>query len=71
MDPTTSAAILFLTIMMAGNAPDIKITRPQSSIEECWKEAHDFVAHTLPQYLVDNGAVGLAAGCAAKQGEAL
>ena len=46
-DPATF--FLVLTIIMPGERPDIQQKFPYTSIDDCWADARDFVAHGVPK----------------------
>ena len=57
------AAILILTIILAGDVPDKTLRVDEASIEDCWKDAKSFVEHSkevLPKF---PDAIGAAAAC--------
>ena len=64
MDFALSPVFLILWYIMPGNIPDVKsnpIAKP--SIVECEKEAHEFMAHGVPDILIDKGVTGTAFTC--------
>lgn len=54
---------LILTIVMPPNMPDIVHRMPESSIDQCWKDAKEFTALEKPKI---NGAQGVMAACFTK-----
>ena len=54
-------AVLVLTLVMPRDAPDIRHLFKEDSLEECWKDAGEFVAHGVPKSVPD--AVAIMAGC--------
>ena len=63
MDPVV---ILILAYIMPGRAPDIQHKLPESSIEECWEDAKEFVKRGVPKIAADKGAIAVLAGCRVK-----
>lgn len=54
-------AVLVLTLVMPRDVPDVRHVFREDSLEECWKDAGEFVAHGVPKGVPD--AVAVMAGC--------
>ena len=65
MNFTISAVYLAVFWVTPGQAPDIRSApMPQASIEECWKNAREFVAAGVPEkYREERGVIAAAATC--------
>ena len=55
--------MLILTLMTAGSAPDINHQVPEPSLEQCWKDAAEFVKAGVPPGTSEK-IIGIAAACA-------
>jgi hypothetical protein len=60
---------LIITLITAGDKPDIQRMKPVASIEECWVSAKKFVEMTLDESMKKAGIIGLAAACAWREKE--
>lgn len=58
--------VLVLTIVTPREKPDIRHVQSEPSIEQCWKDAADFVAHGIPEAVPN--ALGVMAACMEQRG---
>lgn len=62
-------AILVITYVMPRDVPDVRHQEERASLEECWGDAKDFVAHGVPKALGDAGALAVMGACLAPKAE--
>ena len=55
--------LLVVTIIMPGNAPDVRYPITVMTMAECWDQAKEFAGRELTEEMRDHGVIGYGASC--------
>ena len=61
------AVFLMVTLVMPEHQPDVRQQFKENSLEDCWKDAKEFIEHGVPKSV--DGAVAVMAGCLVPKSE--